>query len=129
MGYRTDWFPRFHAAGDSTLPTTARVEDADAVACLCRCRWDTLGQPGAVVTTAAVPEAFALDPEELEAAVEAAETAADAGRVRGPDRTPFLLSELHRLTSGRSLLANLALLRANARIAAGVASALAKKKS
>jgi pseudouridine-5'-phosphate glycosidase len=44
--------------------------------------------------------------------------------VRGADLTPFLLRELGDATDGRAIAANIALLRANARVAAQLALAL-----
>jgi len=44
---------------------------------------------------------------------------------QAPPRTPFLLAQLNDATRGRSLAANLSLLRANARVAAQIALALA----
>jgi len=46
--------------------------------------------------------------------------------VRGGALTPFLLGAIERLTSGKSLRANLGLLEANARLAGRIAWALAR---
>jgi pseudouridine-5'-phosphate glycosidase len=43
--------------------------------------------------------------------------------------TPFLLGALERLTAGRTLDANLALLEANARLAGVIAAVLAERSS
>jgi len=45
--------------------------------------------------------------------------------VRGADVTPFLLARLGDASSGRTLDANVALIRNNARVAAAIATALA----
>ena len=58
-------------------------------------------------------------------AVEACEDEAERRAVRGKDVTPFLLSCLSERTGGASLEANLALLEANADLAAQVSVALA----
>ncbi len=50
---------------------------------------------------------------------------ARAGGVRGAAVTPALLAAVERATGGRSLVANLALLEANAALAADIAVALA----
>ena len=44
----------------------------------------------------------------------------------GAPRTPFVLAEMSRLTSGRTLHANIALLINNARLAAELATAMAR---
>ena len=56
-----------------------------------------------------------------------AERLADEHGVSGKARTPFLLSTLAELTGGRSLEANLALLEDNARVAAEIAVARARR--
>jgi pseudouridine-5'-phosphate glycosidase len=63
--------------------------------------------------------------ETVEAAVEKAQSAARRNAVRGAAVTPFLLSEVTRLTNGGSLAANVALLRENAALAGAVAKEIA----
>jgi pseudouridine-5'-phosphate glycosidase len=67
----------------------------------------------------------ALDRREAEAEVTRALQRAERQGVRGAALTPFLLGQLSDATGGRSLAANLSLLRANARVAAQIALALA----
>jgi len=67
----------------------------------------------------------ALDRREAEAEVARAVQAAERQRIRGAALTPFLLGQVSEATGGRSLAANLSLLRANARVAAQIALALA----
>ena len=50
--------------------------------------------------------------------------AAERAGVRGAELTPYLLRALGEATGGRALEANVALLRANARVAAQLALAL-----
>ncbi|MCP3902635.1 MAG: pseudouridine-5'-phosphate glycosidase [Planctomycetes bacterium] len=121
VGYGTDACPRFHARRWPGLTLSQRVDDPPAAARLCHAQWDVLGLRRGIVLASPVPEAYALDDAELDAALEAAERST---RARGAARTPELLSELVRTTRGRSLRANIALLVANARLAAQVAGAL-----
>ena len=65
--------------------------------------------------------------DELEAAVQQAESAASAKQIAGAQRTPFVLAEIARLTDGRSLDANLALLLSNAQLAGQLAVSLAAR--
>jgi len=67
--------------------------------------------------------AFAMDAEEVAAAVQRCEEGADLEGVHGRDRSPFLLRCLARETDGRSLEANLVLLESNAALAGTVAFA------
>ena len=64
-----------------------------------------------------IPDAFAMDAEEVASAAAEAEARAEREGVHGKARTPFLLAALAELTGGRSLEANLALLEDNARVA------------
>ncbi len=73
-----------------------------------------------------IPAADALTEREVTDAVRRATAQATAAEVRGGDLTPYLLATLADLTGGRSLHANLALLQANAALAAKVAVALSK---
>jgi pseudouridine-5'-phosphate glycosidase len=124
VGYRTSAFPQFHCVGDDTLELTHCVDDAQAAARLCVLHWTVLHQTSAVMLANPVPVKFALDANEANAAVERAEEQAGRLGTSGAQRTPFLLSELSRLTNGRSLIANLALLINNASLAARVAVAM-----
>ena len=72
-----------------------------------------------------VPDADAMDADEVASAVAEAEARAERAGVHGKERTPFLLTALAEITGGRSLRANLALLEDNARVAGLVAASLA----
>jgi pseudouridine-5'-phosphate glycosidase len=124
LGLETDHFPRFHARGTAALRTW-KVGGVVAAAEVCRTHWEVLGQPGGVLVTNPIPEAFALDDIALDAAVADANAAADAARAVGAARTPFVLADLAKRTAGRTLVANVALLLHNARAAAGLAAELA----
>ncbi len=86
----------------------------------------SLGQRTALLVANPVPAEAALAREEVERAVRAAVARAAAHGVRGAELTPYLLAALNELTEGRSLQANTALLRRNARLAAQVAVTLAR---
>jgi pseudouridine-5'-phosphate glycosidase len=72
------------------------------------------------------PAEAALDAPTVEAAIERALADAERQNVRGKEITPFLLAAVAEETGGRSLEANVALLRNNARVAAEVATAIAR---
>ena len=73
-----------------------------------------------------VPEAYSMDADEIGAVIGAA--VAEAGRlgVHGKALTPFLLDRIQRITGGRSLEANIALVLNNARLGAKIAEALCR---
>ncbi len=122
LGYRTDEFPGFFTA-TTGLKVPARVESAAEIAAVQRAA-RAVGRPGAVLVVQPPPAADALDPKAVEAAVAEALEEARALGVRGASITPVLLAAVERATGGRSLRANLALLEANAALAAEIAVAL-----
>jgi pseudouridine-5'-phosphate glycosidase len=121
-GYRTDELPGF-LVRSSRLPLELRVDSPAKAAALVRAH-RALGLPGAVILAQPVPEADELAPESLRAALDDAREQARRLGISGKRVTPFLLKAIRRLTAGRSLRANCALLVANARLAAEVAVAL-----
>jgi pseudouridine-5'-phosphate glycosidase len=125
VGYRTGVFPAF-VVEDSGLRLSQRVEDPRAAAEVVRSR-DALGLPGAVLLANPPPAAAAVPRAELDAALAAALKRARDSGVSGAALTPFLLRQLAEDSSGRSLLANLELLSANAALAAQVAVALGRR--
>lgn len=122
--YRSDRFPNFYAR-DSGFPAPRQIETPQhAAAILAAGR--ALGRRTGLVIANPVPSAEALGEGDVEDAVRRAVERASQAGVRGGDLTPFLLAALADLTGGRSLRANLALLRANAALAGAVAVAAAK---
>jgi len=121
VGYMTANLPRFIERTDPKLPLRSSFNDLQSIARLCDAHWNELGRRSAVLVCAPVPEAYAVDADESQRAAEQAERDADAQHITGPDRTPFVLDAVNRLTDGRSLSANLALLLSNASIAAQLA--------
>lgn len=129
IGFETATLPRFVArgTGSGALELASRTfgpQGPETVAAICRAHWQGLGISGGLLCVQPVAEEVALADEELaEATARAEEEAARAG-VCGLQRTPFLLESIARLTGGRSLRANVALLRANATLAGRIARAL-----
>ena len=123
LGVGTDELPGFYTRS-AGVPVDARVETPEDAARFVYEHWH-VGMRGGVLVTVPLPEQDALTDEEIDAAVREAEEEARARGVRGPDVTPYVLAALARVTRGRSVRANLALLRQNARVAARLAVELA----
>jgi pseudouridine-5'-phosphate glycosidase len=122
LGYETDELPAFYSR-ESGLPVDARVDTPQEAARIIRTKW-ALGLEGGVLVTVPVPEEAELPREFAEKAIERALAAAEGQGVKGKALTPFLLSQIARITQGRSLAANIALLKNNAAVAARIARAL-----
>lgn len=122
VGFGTDEFPGFFTAGTG-LRVPARVDTAEEVAATFLAG-RALGRRAGLLVVQPPPPGAALDSAVVETAVAEALGAAAASGVRGAAVTPFLLAAVERATGGASLQANLALLEANAALAARIAIAL-----
>ncbi len=121
IGFGTDELPAFYVRS-SGLRLPHRADDAATVARIARVQLD---RGAGLLVCVPIPEADALPRDELEREIDAALAAADQAGVLGSALTPFLLSHLGEHSSGRTLDANVALLRNNARVGAAIAIALA----
>ena len=124
LGVGTEEMPGFYTRS-AGVRVDARVEDATEAARVIDTHWRTGFQTGVLVTVP-LAEEDALTPDELQSALAQAEAEAKRQGIHGPAVTPYVLSALARLTQGRSVEANLKLLRQNARFAARLARALAE---
>lgn len=122
IGYETDRFPAFFTR-DSGLPVDFRHDNPGSVAKLLATQW-SLGYPGGAVVANPIPEAQALAKEEIDAIIDRALGEAARQGISGKRVTPFLLDRINQLTHGRSLVANIALVKHNAVVGAQVALAL-----
>jgi pseudouridylate synthase len=118
VGYGTDELPAFYSR-DSGLRLEARADSPAEVAAIVR-EMDA----GGMILCVPCPEEAALPAAEVESAIAQAVRDAESQGIRGKAVTPFLLARVAALTGGRAKAANLALLRNNARVAAGVAAAI-----
>ena len=78
-----------------------------------------LGLPGGQLVANPIPAADQIPAEELAPIIASAQADADTHRITGKGVTPYLLQRIFEQTEGRSLTANIALVRNNARLAAG----------
>ena len=123
IGYGPAPFPAFYTA-DSGLELMHRVETAADAARVLDVQWG-LGLAGGMVIANPIPAGHGIERAAMERMVADAAAAAEAEGVRGKDVTPYLLDKLGKLTAGKSLKANAALLKNNAAVAARIAVALA----
>lgn len=124
LGFGTDAFPAFFARA-SNHPVDHRFDTAEEVVAVILTQ-RKLGMPGGLLVANPIPEADALDAKEIEGRIAEAVVEAEAKGVSRKALTPFLLQRLFELTGGKSLAANIALVRNNARVAAQIAVALAR---
>jgi pseudouridine-5'-phosphate glycosidase len=123
VGFGTDEFPAFYSR-KSGLALTQRCDAAADVAALVHAKWRA-GLAGGVVVANPIPAAAEIPAGEIAPVIEKAIAAAAAGGISGKEVTPYLLQHLAQATEGRSLAANIALVKHNARIATAIAVAYA----
>ncbi len=132
VGYGTNEFPAFYSR-ESGLLLQHSVDTPDEAARLMCIHWDLgwLGQGTAagIVIVNPPPAESALARAEVESLVAGALESAENAGIRGKSVTPFLLEELARKSGGKTLQTNIALLIANARLAAGIAIAFSARKA
>jgi len=121
VGVGTDEFPAFFSR-TSGLSVAHRVDSAKDLAALVDAQ-RRLGLTGGVLVANPIPQADALAATEIDAIIDRALDDADTEGVTGKDVTPYLLARVNELTGGRSLTANVALIRNNAAFAADLAVA------
>lgn len=127
VGYGTDEFPAFYSR-TSGLPVDLRCDTPAEVAALWLAK-QKLGLPGGLLVAVPVPAAAEIPAAAIEPLIAQAVAEADERGLRSAEVTPFLLSRLSELTGERSLQTNLALLKNNAHVAAGIAVALQAARS
>ena len=124
LGFGTDAFPGLYRR-DAGLPVPWRVDDPAQAAAAWRGH-RALGGGSGMVLAQPVPEADELDAALHDRLLAEGLDLVAARGVAGKDVTPVLLEHFHAASGGASLATNVALVRANAELAARVAGALAR---
>ena len=89
---------------------------------------EALGSGTGILIANPIPEADALSPDFINGTIADAVAEAESRGVQRKDVTPFLLARINELSGGRSLAANIALVKNNAALAARMAVAYARLK-
>jgi pseudouridine-5'-phosphate glycosidase len=114
-----DEFPSFYSRG-SGFPAPLRADGPDEIARSMAAAW-SLGLGCGLVVAHPIPADDEIPATEMDPVIERALADLDERGIQGRDATPFLLGRIVELTGGASLTANLALVRENARVGAGIA--------
>ncbi len=121
--YGSDEFPAFWSR-ESGLPAPLRYDSAAEIAQFVKTQ-RTLGLSSGALVANPIDAADEIPRSEMEPCIAAAVAEAWEAGIRGKAVTPWLLERIGRLTSGRSLAANVALIKSNARLAAEIAGFMA----
>lgn len=122
LGWQCSEMPAFYSRS-SGLDIDERVESGADVAEIVEAR-DALKLSNTILVTVPVPDRFEIPRAECEAILADALVAAESAGIRGKQITPFLLAKMSEMSGGRTLAANIALLKNNARVAGEIATAL-----
>ena len=119
-----DTLPAFwSASSDMTAPL--RMDTAAEIAAAHHMRRQ-MNIPGGQLVTNPIPASDEIPHHILEPFIAQAIAEAEAQNIAAKEVTPFLLNRIYELTQGRSLTANIALVRNNARLAAQISIELLK---
>ena len=127
LGYQTDHFPAFYAR-ESGLKVSATIENAEEIAKIYM-NQKILGLQNAILVVNPVPEGDAIPSDEMEDYINNALESSKKDNITGSAITPYLLEKVSNLSEGRTVKANLALLRNNADLACKIASEISHLSS
>lgn len=124
IAYGQDDFPAFWSRG-SKLRAPLRMDDPAAIAAAHAMR-GALGLPGGQLVANPIPVSAEIPAQVMAPIIAQAQADARRAGIIGKAVTPYLLQRIFELTEGRSLEANIALVRNNAQLAAQIALELRK---
>ena len=116
----SDQFPAFYSRS-SGFPAPHSVDDAATAAAVLEATWSGLQLRRGICLANPISEDDEIPAREIDGVIVEALTELDARGIVGQAVTPFLLSRIVEQTGGRSLKANVALVKHNAATAADIA--------
>ncbi|MBS9721712.1 pseudouridine-5'-phosphate glycosidase [Tianweitania sp. BSSL-BM11] len=124
IAYGSDDFPAFFTRS-SGLKADHRLDSVEDIA-QAMILHRAMGSQTGILIANPIPEGDALDPSFIDGTIDDAVAEADRNGIGRKELTPFLLAKINELSEGRSLKANIALVRNNAAVAAQIAVAHAR---
>mgnify|MGYP001428182008 CR=1 FL=1 len=121
VGYQTDELPAFYTR-KSGLKLTSRADSPNEIASMMKAKWGC-EIDGSILVANPIPKEFEADSKMINASIDEALAMADKKGVSGKNITPFILAHISKVTGGKSLAANVALVENNARVGAQLAKA------
>ena len=125
VAYGQDDFPAFYTR-ESGYKAPLRLDTPYDIAKMMSAKW-ALGLRGGAVIGNPIPAEHSLPKEEIDSAIDLALQKASNVGIKGKEITPFLLDAVKDITEGRSLEANMHLVKNNARLAAEIAIAYSRQ--
>ena len=125
MVYRSGYFPEFFTPGD-THKVDWIANDTTDVANVFK-TFPDVGYDGGLLVTVPVPEVDAIDRKLINNAINKAKQSIKDQGISGKEFTPLMLKSIVEVTSGKSLEANIALIKNNAAVGAQIAVEINRK--
>ncbi len=124
IGYGTDFFPAFYLRKTGFL-VDQNFETPEQIAKMLDVQWQL--KMGGVLIANPIPVENEMDKSEIDRYISQALSEAEKRNITGKDITPFLLKSIFEMSNGKSLKANIALVKNNAKVAAKIALAMTKQ--
>lgn len=126
IGYQTDCLPAFYTresnySVDYRMDSPSKIAKTFAIKQACNLK-------GGMLVTNPIPEEYSMDRKLIDNTIEEAIKEANNLGIHGKDTTPFLLDKIQKLTGGKSLESNIALVYNNVKLGAQIAAELCKLK-
>lgn len=121
VGFKTDTFPAFYLR-ESESGVDARFDDIDELAEFVRNELPRSGR--GIVIANPIPEESELDTNQWSKWLKKAKKLAESDGAIGRGVTPAVLGHLHEVSEGKTLEANIALIKSNAQVAGMIESRL-----
>lgn len=119
IGYETEYLPAFYTRS-SEHKLNFSTDSVDVIAETLKTKWELNLKGGAVIANP-IPEEFAMDEDYINSIIDQAVKEAEEKHIIGKDSTPFLLGKIKELTNGKSLDANIELVKHNAKVGTQIA--------
>ncbi|HNS11315.1 MAG TPA: pseudouridine-5'-phosphate glycosidase [Bacteroidia bacterium] len=112
-------FPSFYSRQSNHL-SPLRLDTAKEIASMVKCKWE-LDLPGSVLIANPLPDEFNIPHDEIEKTILQILAKAKQQGISGKAVTPFILKAIAETTGGKSLAANISLVKNNAMLGAQIA--------
>ena len=124
LGYKTLEMPAFYTQ-KSGVNLEYESDSPNDISNIAKAKWG-VGLEGGILVVNPIPEAYSYPKEEIDVAISEALKRAEAMHINGKRITPFLLKTIVEITGGKSLDANIALVKNNVALASEIAKELVK---
>ncbi|MCS0671504.1 pseudouridine-5'-phosphate glycosidase [Cytobacillus firmus] len=119
IGYETEVLPAFYTR-KSEHKLNFSTDSIDVIADTLKVKWELDLKGGAVIANP-IPEEHAMDEDYINGIIDQAIKEAEEKHIVGKDSTPFLLGKIKEITGGKSLDANIELVKHNAKVGTQIA--------